>query len=134
MRFNLFNLLPFWQAVRRYSLTAAIVFASALLGVSVVRLLRRILDELSVPWLFLWLVPLILIGAVAKEENKWVPDPQLRRRLALGIAFGSIALALVIGKIRRELEPAPPPPPPESSTPETERTPTRHHRPSPRGK
>lgn len=132
MRFNLFNLLPFWQAIRRHSLTAAIVFSSTILGVSVVRLLRRILHELSVPWLFLWIVPILVIGAVAQREKQWVPNPDLRRKLALGIALGSIALALLIGKIRRELAPPPDPATEESQPADT--SPTRDHRPGPRGK
>lgn len=141
MKFDLLNLLPFWRAIRHYSLTASVVFASAILGFSVVKLLRRLLHELSVPWLFLWLIPIFLIGAVAKRESNWVPDANFRRKLALGIALGSIVLAVVIGRIRREIaatkEPAAEQIAPENtpSEPLPDRTaPPRHHRPKPRGK
>lgn len=81
-----------WKALRHFSLTFAVVFASTLLGASVTSLLSRLLGALSLPWLVLWLVPIVVVAMVAKREARWFPDEKMRQRLAQRIVVGSILL------------------------------------------
>lgn len=99
----------FFRAVRHYSITFAVVFAAALLGVSLPGLLRKLLGELSLHWLLLWFLPFLLIGLAARFETHWIKNPATRRRWSLGIVAGAIVLSIAIKRIQNALHPPPPP-------------------------
>ncbi|MDQ8203846.1 hypothetical protein [Pelagicoccus sp. SDUM812003] len=99
--------LPLWRALRRFSLTFAVIFASSMLGFSVVKLLRKVLGELSVPWLALWIGPIVLVSVIAKKEQVWIPDFTLRKRIAWGIVIASLAMYLIWGSFLKPKRPEP---------------------------
>lgn len=103
--------LALWKALRHFSLTFAVVFASTLLGVSVTTLLKKILGTLPLPWLVLWLAPMIVIALVARHEAQWLPDDAVRRRLARRIVLGAIGAWIALMILRAWLREDPPPSP-----------------------
>lgn len=85
-----------WRALRGHSITFAALFASALLGFSILGGFRHLLTRLGAPW-YVWLVvPILVVGFVAKKEIEWVPDQTRRRTWARRVFFGSIVLAALI--------------------------------------
>jgi hypothetical protein len=98
------NLNPFsalswtWRALRGHSVTFAAMFALGLLGISLVTEFRHMLTRLGAPWYAWFLVPIFIIGYLAKKETEWLPDPVKRRRWARGLFFGSIVIAVLIAK------------------------------------
>ncbi len=107
---NPFDLPALWKALRRFSLTFSVVFASALLGFPVSGLLRRALGELSLHWLLLWLVPMVLVGLLARYEHLLIRDGDLRRRIAIGVLLFAAAATFVLGRLRRQMAELRPPP------------------------
>lgn len=102
-----FSLVPWiWRALRGHSVTFAALFALSILGVSVIGGFRHLLRELGLPWIFLLIIPAVVIAVVARKEKTWLPDPEKRRRWARGLVLGSIAAAMVIAKLTPE-RPAP---------------------------
>jgi hypothetical protein len=88
----------FWRAWRGNSVTFATLFASGILGLSVLGTFRHLLSRWGAPW-YLWLLlPLILVTIVARKEDEWLPDPALRARCARWLIFGSIAIVLVMSR------------------------------------
>jgi hypothetical protein len=106
---NPFDLPSLWKAVRNFSLTFAVVFASGLLGFSVTGLLRRALGELSLPWLLLWLLPTVLIAVIARYESRIIRNPVLRRQIAVVVLLAAVGVHTVLVRLRRQLAPAEPP-------------------------
>ncbi len=91
------NILPFRflrRVFRDHSLTFALVFALSVLGVSTWSALYGLLRRLSVPWWIAWILPVVIVSAVANREQRWVPDPVIRRRWSLGLVIVSIGIAL----------------------------------------
>jgi hypothetical protein len=99
-----------WRALRGRSVTFAALFASAMLGLSLVAGFRHLLGRIGLPWYVLFLAPFFAVGYLAKKEPQWIPDPERRRRWARRLFFGSIILALLIAWLR------PAPRPPEGTT------------------
>jgi hypothetical protein len=65
-----------------------------MLGVSVLGGFRQMLRHHGAPW-YVWLIlPMILFARLAWRETQWFPDPVVRRKWALRIVVGSIALWL----------------------------------------
>jgi hypothetical protein len=104
-----------WRALRGHSVTFAVVFACGLLGVSILSLLRDGLSRLGAPWYIWFVVPFIVVTMLAKKEQQWLPDPELRKRWARRIFFGAIILSFILASFRPE-----PPPPPEGTVPKPE--------------
>jgi uncharacterized membrane protein YfcA len=95
----------FWRACRTRSITAAALFALALMGISVLAGFRHLLSELGAPW-FLWLLlPLAVVAAIARKEAEWMPDEAERRRWSRRIVVGAIVLALVAAKFGASEDP-----------------------------
>jgi len=103
------NPFALWKALRHFSLTASVIFASTLLGASVTALLGKLLGRLSLPWLVLWLAPIAIVAMVAKREAQWLPDEKLRRRIARRIVLGALVLWGGLFVARRKLGPEEPP-------------------------
>lgn len=80
------------------------------------KLLRLLLGELSVPWLALWILPIVLVSILARKETEWIPDFELRKRISWGIVLGSLIVFFALGRI---FQPDPPPrPDPEDESSE----------------
>lgn len=88
----------FWRAWRGQSVTFAALFATGVLGISVLGALRHFLSRIGLPW-YLWLIaPFVVVSLFARKEQEWLPDPDLRRRCARWLVIGSIAGALLIAR------------------------------------
>lgn len=81
-------------------MTFASLFASLVLGVSIAGGVGELLSSLGVHWLYVLILPAVLFGWLNRKEVAWLPDIPKRRRLARGILFGSIVLAVAINQIR----------------------------------
>ena len=98
------NLNPFsalswsWRALRGHSVTFAAMFALGLLGVSLVSEFRHVLTRMDAPWYVWLLIPMFVIGYLAKKEAVWIPDLARRRKWARILFFGSIVIAVLIAK------------------------------------
>lgn len=93
-----------WRALRGHSVTFAGLFASAVLGLSILSGFHHLLSRIGAPWYVLLLAPMFAVGWLAKKEQQWIPEPARRRRLARTLFWGSLALAFAIAWLR----PAPP--------------------------
>lgn len=94
----------FWKGLRGHSITFAALFASGLIGLSLMRGLVHLLGELGVPWLGLIVLPMVIVGVLAKREKQWIPDETRRRVWARSLLFGSIALAILMAAITRQID------------------------------
>lgn len=90
-----------WRALRGYSMTFAVLFAGGILGMSLISEFRELLTRWHAPWYAWLIIPMILIGYLAKKETQWVPDPEVRRKFSRWIFIGSIVIAAVLALIRR---------------------------------
>lgn len=88
------------RALRGHSITFAGLFASAVLGLSVVAGFRHLLSRLGAPWYLLLILPFVAVGYVARKEAEWLPDLAQRRRWARRLLWGSIVLALLLALLR----------------------------------
>lgn len=89
-----------WRALRGHSVTSAGLFASAVLGLSVLSGFHHLLVRVGAPWYVLLLAPIIATGYVARKEQQWIPEPARRRRLARLLFFGSLVLAFALARLR----------------------------------
>jgi hypothetical protein len=112
-----------WRALRGQSVVFAALFAFALLGLSIVRLLQRALAAAGLPWLALLIIPALLFGYLARREERWLPDADLRRRWSRRLVFGAIAVAIGLSFLK-------PKPAPMSQGNPAHRPPLQHHGPS----
>lgn len=98
----------FWRALRARSLTFSIIFALALLGVSVMHALRQLLHHFGAPWYIWLLAPFVIVGAVAAKEPEWVPNETQRRRWSRWIIVGAIVVALLLARCSQPSKPKSP--------------------------
>lgn len=103
----------FWRVWRTRSITFAALFATSLLGVSVLGAFRRMLRGVGAPW-YIWLVvPFFVAWRLSRREEAWMPDPAERRKWAVRIVVGAIVLSLLVAKLglRHKEETGSPSPP-----------------------
>ncbi len=91
------------------------LFALSILGLSVGRAFRHLLSSLGAPWLLLMVVPIVVIGAIARREEAWIPDLERRKRWSRRLVFGSLGVSILIGL----MAPKPPRAPADESANET---------------
>lgn len=106
----------FWRVWRTRSITFAALFATSLLGISVLGVFRRFLRGVGAPW-YVWLVvPFVAVWLLSRREEVWMPDPAERRKWALRIVVGAIILSLLVAKLggRHDTESVAPPSSPQS--------------------
>ena len=84
-----------WHAWRGRSVTFAALFASGILGLSVLSSFRHLLSRWGAPWFFWLLAPVLILAILSRKEQEWLPDPELRTRCARWLVLGSIAIVLV---------------------------------------
>lgn len=97
---NIFVVSWFWRGLRGHSVTFSLLFASFVVGVSISGGVKHLLAVLGVHWLYVLILPVVLFTWLNKQEPKWLPDEPQRRRLARGLLFGSVVLAILINQIR----------------------------------
>jgi len=95
----MFGLPTLIRAVRRRSVTFALVFAGIWLGAPVHRWLRGVFGQLPLDGLLVFLLPFILIALLARYEDRWLPNQKLRQVLAWSIVVTAIALRWLLGRI-----------------------------------
>lgn len=101
---NLFLLKPLLKAWRGKSLTFSLVFATALLGVSISALLRKALSGFGFWFPLVWLIPIILIGFLAKREDKLPLREDFKRLLCYVLVIGSVVCSFGIWRYRKHME------------------------------
>lgn len=92
-------------------MTFAVLFSLAVAGFSVLGWVKSGLRAAGASWLVLLILPTLLIAILARKENEWIPDPQIRRRWARTLIFASLIAALGTRLL------FPPPPAPETDAP-----------------
>ena len=85
----------FWRAWRGRSVTFAALFASGILGLSVLGSFRHLLSHWGAPWYFWFIAPFLIIAILSRKELEWLPDPELRMRCSRWLVLGSIAIVLI---------------------------------------
>ncbi|ACB73537.1 hypothetical protein Oter_0246 [Opitutus terrae PB90-1] len=95
-----------WRALRGHSVTFAALFACSLLGLSVFSEFRGLLDRIDAPWYVWLLAPIVLVSALAKKEQEWIPDARKRLWWARGLVIGSIVAVILIASLAPEPKPA----------------------------
>lgn len=93
---NLFVLGWFWRGLKGHSVTFSALFASVVLGVSLAGGAGRLLATLGVHWLYVLLLPGLGFAWLNRKEPEWLPEMGRRRRIARGLLFGSLAVALAL--------------------------------------
>lgn len=91
-----------WRALRGYSVTFAVLFACGILGLSLINEFRYLLTRWHAPWYAWLIIPMIVIGYLAKKESQWLPDPEVRRKWSRRIFLGAIIIAVLLAVIRRD--------------------------------
>ncbi len=96
-RVNPFSIVSWlWKAWRGQSVTFAVLFGSALLGLSMMSAVKRALAELEMNWLGMLIFPMLLTALLIKAEHRWLRDPELRRRLSRRIVLGAVGLGALL--------------------------------------
>jgi len=98
---NIFAVNWFIKGLRGSSVTFALLFATFVLGFSLAHYVRVVLARLGVHWLFVLILPVVFFGWLAKREDRFIPDERQRKLWARGLLAGSLALALVIARLRK---------------------------------
>ena len=83
------------RAFREHSLTLALVVALTVVGVSIWGGLYGWLRDMHVPWLLAVLLPFAILAIVARNEQRIVKDPVLRRWISVGLLVLSLAYWLL---------------------------------------
>jgi hypothetical protein len=96
---NFLDLRWLWRALRGRSVTFALVFLLAMVGLSAPRAIRNLLEVLSLPWLIAWIAPLILLGLLAKLEPRLIRSEKIRGRIALGLVAAGLVFVFVIPRL-----------------------------------
>lgn len=88
-----------WNALRGRSLTFAMVFVLAVLGVSAPDRLREWFEPLGLSRWQLWLAPLLLFWLLVRAEPWLIPSETIRRRLALGLVAAAVAAVFLLPRL-----------------------------------
>lgn len=113
---NLFLLKPLLKALRGRSLTFSVIFASALMGASATALLRRSLSEIGL-WLpVAWIGPMIIVGLLAKREEKLPLRPEFKRLVCYILVFGALTCSIGLWRYDLALKKKYPEPPAKELT------------------
>ena len=106
---NPFHIRLLWKGITGNSLVFSLLFATAVLGYSGGGFIRDFFGWLGVPWWLVWIIPIVLIGAVAKREADWLPNDKFRKGLSLAVVVFSIICGLLLWKMEKDAEKYDPP-------------------------
>ena len=98
---NPFEFSWLWRGWRGKSVTFALLFASALLGLSLSHYVKLALSKLGVHWLYVLIIPFFFFGWLAQREERWLPEERQRKLWARSLIAGSILLAMLIHGLRK---------------------------------
>jgi drug/metabolite transporter (DMT)-like permease len=112
-----------WKALRGNSVTFAALFAFGILGISIGRIIKNALGAMGIPFVGLIILPIIIIGMIAKREERWLPDPAMRKKWSRRLVFGAIGASVLLALLS-------PKPKPTEGAPTQPDYPVRTHRPS----
>lgn len=93
---NIFSIRTFFKAIKGNSLTFSLVFATAVLGFSISGVVRRSLHGIGIWWILAWIVPIVLISLLAKNESKLKLRDKFKRTICYILLGGSLACAYLI--------------------------------------
>lgn len=85
-----------WRALRGHSVVFAALFACGILGLSLISEFRHLLTRWHAPWYAWLIIPILLIGYLAKKETQWMPEVETRKKWSRWLFVGSIAIALLL--------------------------------------
>ena len=97
---NPFALSWLWRGLKGNSVTFAALFASLLLGASIMGGFHHLLSSLGVHWLYVILLPIFLFTWLSRMEPRWLPDERKRKLYARSLIAGSILVVLLVGWLR----------------------------------
>ncbi|MGB0370122.1 MAG: hypothetical protein ACPGN3_02135 [Opitutales bacterium] len=106
---NPLNLRLLWKGLTGRSLVFSLLFATAVLGYSGAGAIRDIFGAIGVPWWLVWIVPFVLIGAIAKREEKWLPNEKYRKWVSYGIVAFSIGFGYLLWSMEQDAKQYDPP-------------------------
>lgn len=98
-----------WKGITGRSIIFSLLFATAVLGYSGSGFISGAFKWIGVPWWLAWLIPLFLIGAVAKREDQWLPNEKFRRWLSLGIVIFSALFGFLLWQMEQDAKQYDPP-------------------------
>lgn len=100
---NPFHLRLLWKGLTGRSIVFSLLFAMAVLGYSGAGFLREAFRSIPfVPWWAVWVAPMILIGMLAKREDRWLPNITFRRVLSLAVVSFSVLFGLLLARMESE--------------------------------
>lgn len=99
---NPFNLRLLWKGLRGRSLVFSLLFATAVLGYSGAGFVREVFSFIGVPWWLVWLVPIFLIGAIAKKEEEWLPNEKYRKWVSYSVIAFSMAFGYLLWNMEKD--------------------------------
>jgi hypothetical protein len=97
---NPFAISWLWRGLKGNSVTFAALFASVLLGWSILGEVRHLLTRMGFHWLYAMILPALFFMWLAKREDRFIPDEARRKLYARGLIVGAILLAILIAKLR----------------------------------
>lgn len=66
-----------------------------MLGLSLLGWIRYFLSRWGAPWYLWFVLPIMLVAILARKEEDWLPDPELRMRCSRWLIMGSIFIVMV---------------------------------------
>lgn len=106
---NILNIRLLWKGLKGHSVVFSLLFATAILGFSGSGAIRDIFSGLGVPWWLVWIVPILLIGAVAKREEAWLPNEKFRRWVSFSVLGFSLAFGYLLWSMEQDAKQYDPP-------------------------
>lgn len=107
---NPFHLRLLWKGLSGRSVLFSLLFSMAVLGYSGAGFIREFFSLLGIPWWLVWLVPIFLIGALAKREEQWIPNENFRRGLSIGMVVFSMCFGYLLHSMEENAKQYDPPP------------------------
>lgn len=92
-------MLSLFRAIRRHSVTFALVFAGIWLGAPIHRMMRQGFGQLPLDGILVFVLPFVAIALLARFEHRLLPDPVIRKRFAWGIVIFAFALRWLLGRL-----------------------------------
>ena len=107
---NQFHLHLLWKGISGRSVMFSLLVSMAVLGYPGAVFIREFFSLIGIPWWLVWLVPIFLIGALAKREEKWIPNEKFRRVLRISMVIFSFGFGYLLWSIEQDAKKYDPPP------------------------
>ncbi len=100
---NPFNLRALWKGFRGNSITFSLIFAMAIMGFSLAGIMRDSLRSVGLWWPLVFLVPMVAVGWLAKNEHQLKIRKRTRTLATILLIAGSIWCSTMLGKYEQHL-------------------------------